>query len=71
MDAGLFAACTTHLADTSASVAWAQCRYLVGTAIPAVRAADSPAPAVLGGDLNLRVGPDFCQFVDLGARLWG
>ena len=56
VDADAFAACTTHLADTSASVAWAQCRYLVGTAIPAVRAGDSHAPAVLGGDLNLRVG---------------
>ncbi len=35
---------------------WQKSGYLVGTAIPAVRAADSPAPAVLGGDLNLRVG---------------
>jgi hypothetical protein len=46
----------TPQADTSAQVAWAQCRYLLGTAIPAVRAGDSHAPAVLGGDLNLRVG---------------
>ena len=70
VDTGLFAACTTHLADTSASVAWAQCRYLVGTAIPAVRAADSPAPAVLGGDLNLRVGgsPDVRSCLPSGDR---
>jgi hypothetical protein len=34
VDAGAFAACTTHLADTSASVAWAQCRYLLGAAVP-------------------------------------
>jgi hypothetical protein len=56
VDAGAFAACTTHLADTSASVAQAQCRYLLGTAIPAMRAGDHHAPAVLGGDLNLHVG---------------
>jgi hypothetical protein len=43
-----FAACTTHLASTSATVALAQCRYLTGTVLPSVR-----APVVLGGDLNL------------------
>jgi hypothetical protein len=70
VDADAFAACTTHLADTSAQVAWAQCRYLVGTAILAVRAGDSHAPAVLGGDLNLRVGgsPDVRSCPPAGDR---
>ena len=49
VDAGVFAACTTHLADTSASVAWAQCRYLVGTALPAVRAGTLPRPRCWAG----------------------
>jgi hypothetical protein len=39
-----FTACTTHLANTSATVALGQCRYLL---------ARVPRPAVLGGDLNL------------------
>jgi hypothetical protein len=48
-----FAACTTHLASTSLTIARAQCGYLLDTAIPAVRARDRSAPAVLGGDFNL------------------
>jgi endonuclease/exonuclease/phosphatase family metal-dependent hydrolase len=46
--------CTTHLASGSPAVAQAQCAYLTGTAIPAVRARAGSAPVVLGGDLNLR-----------------
>lgn len=49
-------ACTTHLANTDASVAEAQCRYLFGTVIPGVRARGGPTHVVLGGDLNLQVG---------------
>jgi|SRR5579859_3020562 len=41
---GGLTACTTHLANTSATVALGQCRYLL---------ARVPRPAVLGGDLNL------------------
>jgi endonuclease/exonuclease/phosphatase family metal-dependent hydrolase len=52
---GLYA-CTTHLASTSGTVALAQCRYLLGTALPAVRADAGYDPTVLGGDLNLEYG---------------
>jgi hypothetical protein len=70
VDAGAFAACTTHLADTSAAVAWAQCRYLLGTAVPALRGGAYQAPAVLGGDLNLHVGgsPDVRSCLPVGDR---
>jgi endonuclease/exonuclease/phosphatase family metal-dependent hydrolase len=51
-----FYACTTHLASTSASVALAQCRYLLDTAVPAERARGGQDPVVIGGDLNLRSG---------------
>jgi hypothetical protein len=51
---GSFYACTTHLANTSPTVALAQCAYLLHTAIPDVRARNaSYEPTVLGGDLNL------------------
>jgi endonuclease/exonuclease/phosphatase family metal-dependent hydrolase len=48
-----FYACATHLASTSAAVALEQCRYLMDTAIPAVRAREGDAPVILGGDFNL------------------
>lgn len=51
-----FYACTTHLAYTSPPVTLAQCRYLLDTAIPAVREADGYLPTVVAGDLNLRDG---------------
>jgi hypothetical protein len=51
-----FHACTTHLANTSSAVALAQCRYLFGTAIPALYTGGRYAPTVFGGDLNLVVG---------------
>ncbi len=49
-----FYACTTHLANAGVTVAVAQCRYLLDTAIPAVRAHGDADPLVLGGDLNLK-----------------
>lgn len=51
-----FYACTTHLASTSATVALAQCRYLLDTALPDVRRRGGRDPLVLGGDLNLTSG---------------
>jgi endonuclease/exonuclease/phosphatase family metal-dependent hydrolase len=51
---GHFYACTTHLASTSVTVALSQCRYLMDTAIPALRIHDRTDPVVLGADLNLR-----------------
>ncbi len=66
-------ACTTHLASTSATVALAQCRYLLGTVLPAVRARDGYRSTVLGGDLNLRTGgtPDARSCVPAGYLLTG
>lgn len=51
-----FFACTTHLASTSSAVAISQCRYLMGTAIPAVRTRNRSDPLILGADLNLSDG---------------
>ena len=53
---GDFYACTTHLSSTSAAVALGQCRHLLGTAIPAMRARNGPDRLVLGADLNLGSG---------------
>jgi endonuclease/exonuclease/phosphatase family metal-dependent hydrolase len=47
------AVCTTHLASSSPVVARDQCRYLLGTVVPAVRARAGSVPLLLGGDLNL------------------
>jgi hypothetical protein len=65
-----FYACTTHLASTSATVALAQCRYLLDTVIPAVRTRGGPDPIVLGGDFNLRSGgsPDAQSCLPAGYR---
>jgi hypothetical protein len=62
------AVCTTHLASSNPAVARAQCGYLLGTAIPAVRARAGSVPVVLGGDLNLRTGgsPDVRSCVPTG-----
>jgi hypothetical protein len=49
-----FLACTTHLASASRPVALAQCHYLLGTVVPRTR--EGREPAVVGGDLNLRIG---------------
>jgi len=75
--AGEFYACTTHLASTSAAVALGQCRHLLSTAIPAIRAQNRQDPVVLGADLNLKAGgssgaqsclPPGYHRVDDGAR---
>ena len=68
--AAAVAVCTTHLASSSPAVARAQCGYLLGTAIPAVRARAGAVPVVLGGDLNLRSGgsPDVRSCVPAGDR---
>lgn len=55
LDADSFEACTTHLDNSSPTVAHAQCDYLWHTAIPTVHAG-AAASLVLGGDLNLTVG---------------
>jgi endonuclease/exonuclease/phosphatase family metal-dependent hydrolase len=70
VDAAGVEACTTHLANSDATVAEAQCRYLFGTAIPGLRARGGPPHAVLGGDLNLQVGgsPDLRSCVPDGDR---
>lgn len=51
-----FYACTTHLTNTNRAVALSQCRYLMGTAIPAVRTSNRNGPVILGADLNLGNG---------------
>jgi hypothetical protein len=68
---GSFYACTTHLASTSATVASAQCGFLTGHVIPAVRAeGGADEPMVLGGDLNLHYGgsPSVLSCVPYGYR---
>ena len=66
---GSYYACTTHLASTSGTVALNQCKYLMNTAIPSVRAAGGGyRPTVMGGDLNLKYGwiPDAQSCVPSG-----
>jgi hypothetical protein len=60
---GDFYACTTHLANTSPTIALAQCSYLLHTIIPGVRERDDGLePTILGGDLNLgTAGPENVQ----------
>jgi hypothetical protein len=59
-----FSACTTHLANGIATVAQAQCRYLLGTALPGANL----GPTVVAGDFNLIVGgtPDVRTCVPAG-----
>ena len=68
VDAARVEACTTHLANTDAAVAEAQCRYLFGTVLPGMP--DAGGPAVLAGDLNLQAGgsPDLRSCVPDGDR---
>ena len=54
LDTSELVACTTHLANTKATVALAQCRYLFVTAIPALPRRGRAEPTVLGADLNLK-----------------
>jgi hypothetical protein len=52
---GNFFGCTTHLSNTSGSVALAQCQNLMNTVIPQVwSSAGGSRPTVVGGDLNLK-----------------
>lgn len=70
-------ACTTHAASTSTAVAFAQCRYLFGSAVPSMRSQHGDDPVILGADLNLPAGrlpdPQSClpagyQRADDGSR---
>lgn len=50
-------ACTTHLVNTSGTIAMQQCKRLMDVEIPAIRSALGPTlPVVVAGDLNLRYG---------------
>lgn len=54
---GSYYACTTHLTHTSGSIAMNQCKHLMNTAIPSVRAAAGGyRPTVVGGDFNMTYG---------------
>jgi hypothetical protein len=75
--AGAFYACTTHTANTSASIALDQCRYFLQTAAPAMRRDGGDDPVILGADFNLFSGrspgflpclPSGYQQADDGAR---
>jgi endonuclease/exonuclease/phosphatase family metal-dependent hydrolase len=70
VDAGgaVAAACTTHLDNNSRTVAHAQCRHLLRTEVPALRARSGAAAVVLGGDFNLRSGgsPDLPSCLPAG-----
>ena len=57
---GAFYACTTHLANTSSTVALGQCGYLMYTAIPELRKKDGYLPTVVSGDFNLRGAAQAC-----------
>ena len=48
-----FSACTTHTASTSTTIALAQCRYLLNSAVPMMSRRDGGDPIILGADLNL------------------
>lgn len=54
LDTSEVVACTTHLASTKPTVALAQCRYLLDTAIPTVPGRGRAVPTILSGDLNLK-----------------
>jgi Endonuclease/Exonuclease/phosphatase family len=60
VDATDYTTCTTHLDNGNTAVARAQCDYLLGTALPSMRARGWPASAVLGGDFNLRADVQSC-----------
>jgi hypothetical protein len=53
---GAYFACTTHADDGSTTVALAQCRYLLSSAVPMIRTHDTADPVILGADLNLPAG---------------
>ncbi len=52
-----YVACTTHLTNTSGTIALQQCKQLMDVQVPAVRnAVGASLPVVVSGDLNLRYG---------------
>lgn len=52
-----YIACTTHLTNTSGTIAMRQCKQLMDVEVPAVRdSVDASLPVVVSGDLNLRYG---------------
>ncbi|GAA3455433.1 hypothetical protein GCM10018962_72660 [Dactylosporangium matsuzakiense] len=51
--AGAYQACTTHLANTVPGVAFKQCQYLFGVAIPGLHDRAGYVPTVAAGDFNL------------------
>ena len=52
-----YVACTTHLTNSSGTIAMQQCKQLMDVQVPAVRdAVDTSLPVVVSGDLNLRYG---------------
>ncbi len=72
-----FYACTTHTANTSTEIALDQCRYLLHTAVPAMRHDGGDDPVIIGADFNLfshrapefqRCLPTGYQQADDGAR---
>jgi hypothetical protein len=75
--ASWFYACTTHEASTSTTIAFAQCRFFLESAIPTVHSLGGDDPVILGADLNLPVGrspdpqsclPDGYHRADDGSR---
>jgi endonuclease/exonuclease/phosphatase family metal-dependent hydrolase len=67
--AGRYYTCTTHLTAHARTVALAQCRYLMNTAVPTAWAAmGGRAPTLVAGDLNLtdRGTPDVRNCVPTG-----
>ncbi|QGN34895.1 endonuclease/exonuclease/phosphatase family protein [Microlunatus sp. Gsoil 973] len=51
--AAMYTACATHLASTAVTIAYAQCRYFLRSAIPILPTRTDHAPVILAGDLNL------------------
>lgn len=62
--AGVFSACTTHTASSSATVALEQCRYLLTSVVPGLDRRYGNGPVIVGADLNLAPrgspGPEAC-----------
>jgi hypothetical protein len=59
-----FSACATHTSSTSSTIALAQCRYLLDTAVPMMSRHDHDDSIILGADLNLEArgspSPESC-----------
>ena len=53
----VYTACTTHLVSSSGTIALQQCKQLMNTEVPAIRATvGTTVPVVVAGDLNLKYG---------------